>query len=425
MLNINKIKEDFPIFQFHPNLTYLDSAAMSLKPQSVIEAVDKYYCQYSANVFRGIYKLSEKATEEYEKVREKVAQFINAFQAKEVIFVRNTTEAINLIAYAWGRVNIKKGDEIVTTVMEHHSNFVPWQILAGEVGAVFKVIDINNEGYLNLGFDKLKIKNEKSKITIKNLKLLENIITKRTKVLALTYVSNVLGTINPVKEIIKLAKKINPRIITVVDAAQAVPHFKVDVKDLDCDFLAFSGQKMLGPTGAGVLWGKQEFLSSMSPFLFGGEMIREVYLDKTIFADIPHKFEAGTPHIAGIFGLGAAVDYLNKIGMDQLHQHEKELTGYAFSRLKEIKDLKIYGPLDFNYRGGVIAFNVKGVHPHDVAAILDEENICVRSGHHCAMPLHTRLKINASVRASFYLYNSKEDVNKLINGILKVKKLFK
>lgn len=425
MFDSNKIKADFPIFRFHPDLTYLDSAAMSLKPQPVIEAVDRYYHQYSANVFRGIYQLAENATEEYERVREKVAQFINAPKAEEIIFVRNTTEAINLVAYAWGRVNIEKGDEVVTTVMEHHSNFVPWQVLASETGGIFKVIDINERGYLDLNLDKFKMQNSNLKMTTQNSKFLEKIITKKTKILALTYVSNVLGTINPVKEIISAAKKINPKIITVVDAAQAVPHLKVDVKDLGCDFFAFSGQKMLGPTGVGVLWGKRELLESMPPFLFGGEMIKEVYLEKTIFADIPHKFEAGTPHIAGVFGLGAAVDYLNKIGMDKIRQHEKDLTQYALSKLDKLKDITIYGPKDINNRGGVISFNIKGVHPHDAAAVLDEENICVRSGHHCAMPLHTRLRINASVRASFYLYNSKEDVDKLINGLLKVKKLFK
>ncbi len=389
---------------------------MSLKPRLVIEAVDKYYQKYSANVFRGIYKLSEKATEEYENTRRKIAKFINARDEKEVIFVRNTTEAINLVAYAWGRVNIEKGDEIVTTIMEHHSNFIPWQILAGEVGPTFKVIDINEDGYLDLSLDKFKIQNSK---------LLESIITKKTKIFALTYVSNVLGTINPVKEIVAAAKKINPKIITVVDAAQAVPHMKIDVQGLGCDFLAFSGQKMLGPTGAGVLWGRKEILERVPPFLFGGEMIREVYLDRTVFADIPYKFEAGTPHIAGVFGLGAAVDYLTKIGMDKIREHEKNLTQYALTQLSNIKDLTIYGPKELESKGGVISFNLKGVHPHDVASVLDEDNICVRSGHHCAMPLHTRLKINASVRATFYLYNTKEDVDKLAQGLLKVAKIFK
>lgn len=410
MIDIKKLKKDFPIFSSVPNLVYLDSAAMSLKPKSVIEAVEKYYKEYSANVFRGIYQLSEKATQEYEAVRKKIARFINAFEEKEVIFVRNTTEAINLIAYAWGRVNIEKGEEIVTTIMEHHSNFVPWQVLSYESGSKFKIIDITEDGYLNLSSDGLKIN-------------LRNIITKKTKILALTYVSNVLGTINPVKEIIATAKKINPKLVVVVDAAQAIPHIKVDVQDLGCDFLAFSGQKMLGPTGAGVLWGKKIFLESMSPFLFGGEMIREVYLDKTIFAETPHKFEAGTPAIAQVIGLGAAVDYLFNLGMDNIRDHEKQLTQYALERLSEIKEITIYGPVDLNRRSGVITFNLKNIHPHDVAAILDEENICVRSGHHCAMPLHNRLGINASVRASFYLYNTKEDIDKLINGLLKAKKI--
>ena len=425
MFNISKIKNDFPIFKYHRQLTYLDSAAMSLKPKVVIEAEDNYYKKYSANIHRGIYRLSEKATEEYENVRRKIAQFINADSEKEIVFVRNTTEAINLVAYALGRVNLEKGDEIVTTIMEHHSNFVPWQALSNEVGAIFKVIDITDDGYLNLDAYKPKTQNPKSKITTKNLNFLESIITKKTKILALTYVSNVLGTINPVKEIIETAKKINPRIITVVDGAQAIPHYKIDVKDLGCDFLSFSGQKMLGPTGAGVLWGRKELLTQMSPFLFGGEMISEVYLNRTIFAQIPHKFEAGTPHIAGVIGLGAAVDYLTQLGLDKVRDHEKDLTAYALLKLAELKDVTIYGPKEIDRRAGVVTFNLKGVHPHDVAAVLDEENVCLRSGHHCAMPLHERLGIDASVRASFYLYNSKEDVDKLINGLLKVKKIFK
>jgi cysteine desulfurase/selenocysteine lyase len=423
MGEVKLIKKDFPIFDYHPDLVYLDSAAMSLKPRSVITAVDEYYRQYSANVFRGIYKLSEKATVEYEKTRRKVARFINAATEKEIIFVRNTTEAINLVAYAWGRLNIDHRDEMVTTVMEHHSNFVPWQVLAHEVGATFKIIDIDNDGYLDLGSDKLKIKNEKLKIAIQNSKL-DQIITKKTKILALTYVSNVLGTIVPVKKIIRMAKKINPKIITMVDAAQAVPHLSVDVQDLGCDFLAFSGQKMLGPTGAGVLWGKKELLEEMPPFLFGGEMIREVYLKRTVFAESPHKFEAGTPHIAGVIGLGAAVDYLEGIGMDVIQKHEKELTEYALAELQQIKNLTIYGPQDTKAKSGVIIFNMKGIHPHDVAQILDENHICVRSGHHCAMPLHLRLGVPATLRATFYIYNAKEDIDKLIAALARVKKIF-
>lgn len=403
MMDAKKIKKDFPIFTHHSNLVYLDSAAMSLKPLSVITAVDEYYRQYSANVFRGIYKLSEKATEEYENTRKKIALFINAGDEREIIFVRNTTEAINLIAYSWGRLNIKKGDEIVTTIMEHHSNFVPWQQLALENGAVFKVVDIDEEGCL-LPVDEA--------------------ISKKTKILALTYVSNALGTINPVKEIIEAAKKINPKIITIIDAAQAVPHMKVDVQDLGGDFLAFSGQKMLGPTGAGVLWGKQELLEAMPPFLFGGEMIKEVHLNKTIFNDLPHKFEAGTPHIAGVIGLRAAVDYLINLGMDEVKKHERELTLYALEKLNEIENLTIYGPNNVSLRSGVVILNIKGIHAHDVAAVLDEDNICVRSGHHCVMPLHRRLGIPASVRATFYVYNAKEDVDKLIAGLKRVKNFF-
>lgn len=408
-MDVSKIKKDFPIFQYNPQLVYLDSAAMSLKPSIVIDAINRYYQQYSANVFRGVYRLSEKATEEYENTRQKVKKFINARSEKEIIFVRNTTEAINLIAYSWGRMNVGHGDEIVTTVIEHHSNFVPWQQLAIENGAIFKVIDINDEGILDFG-DNIN---------------LEGIITKKTKILTLVYVSNALGTIIPLKRIIHAAKKINPKIIVIIDAAQAVPHIPVNVQDLGCDFLAFSGQKMLGPTGAGVLWGKEKLLEAMSPFLFGGEMIREVYLEKTVFAEIPHKFEAGTPHIAGVIGLGAAIDYLTNLGMDTIQQHEKELTAYALDQLKEIKDIVVYGPKDTKSKSGVIIFNIEDVHPHDVAQILDEVNICVRSGHHCTMPLHTRLGINASVRATFYLYNTKEDVDKLIKGLLQVKKILK
>lgn len=410
MINVQQIKKDFPIFTKNPDLVYLDSAAMALKPQSVINAVSEYYQEYSANVFRGVYKISEKATEAYEDTRKKVAKFINAKSEKEIIFVRNTTEAINLVAYSWGRINIERDSEIVTTVMEHHSNFVPWQVLAGENNAVLKVVDITNEGLLDLEQNNL----------INNL---EKIITKKTKILAIAYVSNALGTINPVKEVIQAAKKINPKIKTLVDAAQAVPHMPVDVQNLGCDFLAFSGQKILGPTGAGVLWAKQEILEEMPPFLYGGEMIREVHLNETKFAGLPHKFEAGTPHIAGVIGLGAVIDYISKIGMENIRIHERQLTQYALKELIKIKGLKIYGSKDVNHRSGVIIFNLGEIHSHDVSQILDEYNICVRSGHHCAMPLHERLGLLASVRATFYIYNNKKDINKLIEGIEKVRKL--
>lgn len=403
-------RNDFPLLKQKINgkrVVYLDSAAMALKPQSVISAVGKYYKEYTANVFRGVYRLSEKATQEYEETRKKIARFINAKSEKEVIYVRNATEAINLIAYAWGRLNINREDEIVTTIMEHHSNFVPWQQLCIENGATLKVVDIDNNGKLEMA----------------NCKL-ENIVSKKTKLLTITYVSNALGTINPVKKITTAAKKINPKIVVLVDAAQAVPHLKVDVTDLGCDFLTFSGQKMLGPTGAGALWGKMEILESMFPFMLGGEMIRTVSLDKTTFMPPPHKFEAGTPHIAGVIGLGAAVDYLSNYGIDKVQAHERKLTRYALKKLAEIKGLTIYGPKDSKVRSGAIIFNIKDVHAHDVAQILDEDNIYVRAGHHCTMPLHDRLGIPASVRATFYIYNTKEDIDMLVKGTHRVKKIF-
>lgn len=417
-------KKDFPIFQNNPQLVYLDSTATSLKPQVVLNALNDYYTKYSANVFRGVYRISEKATIEYEKVRKKVARFINAKSEKEIIFVRSTTEAINLVVYAWGRRNIKRGDEIVTTIMEHHSNFVPWQQLAAEKGARFQVIDIDEEGQLEG-----KTQNSKLKRTNKKLKI-DEIVSKSTKLLAITHISNVLGTINPIKEIIKSVKRINPKIKVLVDGAQAVPHMRVDVQDLGCDFYAFSGHKMLGPTGIGVLWARRELLEEMTPFNFGGEMIREVFVDHTEFKSPPHKFEGGTPHIAGAIGLGAAVDYLQSIGMDAVRRHEIEITAYTLRSLKGLKSLKVYGPKEAEQRGGVIAFNLftkngKLIHGHDVAQILDDSNICVRSGHHCAMPLHARLAVPATARASFYIYNTKEDVDKLIKGLEKVAYIFK
>lgn len=405
MIDAAKIKKDFPILGNDPALVYLDSAAMSLKPASVISAVTAYYEKYSANVFRGIYKISEKATREYERTREAVARFINAKSSKEVIFVRNTTEAVNLVAYSWGKGHIDERCEIVTTVMEHHSNFVPWQQLAFENGATLKIMDIDGQGYLQTDD-------------------LDTIITGKTKLLAITYVSNALGTINPLKEIIANAKRQNPGIMVMVDAAQAIPHLTVDVQELGCDFLVFSGQKMLGPTGAGVLWARQEILEAMPPFLFGGEMINEVHMDRTVFAPLPHKFEAGTPHIAGVIGLGAAVEYLARMGMDAVREHEKQLLIYALDRMRNFKGLTVYGPGDIDRRGAVITFTVDKIHPHDVAQILDESNICVRAGHHCAMPLHDRLKLEATVRASLYLYNTADDIDKLLIALEKAKRVF-
>ncbi|MCS6956239.1 MAG: SufS family cysteine desulfurase [Patescibacteria group bacterium] len=414
MIDFSKIKSDFPIFKKNPNLIYLDSTATSLKPQSVIDKLIEYYSSYSANIFRGVYKISEKATEEYEKTREIIADFINA-KKQEVIFTRNTTESINLIAYSLGRKIIEKNDEIIVSIMEHHANFVPWQVLSSEIGAVLKIIDIDEEGYL-------RIKNQKSKKIN-----LDEIITKKTKILALTYISNVLGTVNPIKEIIKSARKISPKIIIIIDSAQAVPHIKVDVKDLDADFIAFSSHKMMGPTGVGVLWGKEEILAEMFPFLYGGEMIEEVTIEKTTFKKPPYKFEAGTPSIAEVIGLSEAVKYLKKIGLENIRNHEKNLTQKTIKRLlEEFSDkIKIFGPKNIEDKGGIISFTFDNFHSHDIASILDSENIAVRAGHHCAMPLHQRLGILSTVRASFYVYNDEEDIEKLIIGLKKVYQILK
>jgi len=410
------IKKDFPIFKTHPELVYLDSGATSLKPQPVIDAIGAYYSRYSANIHRGLYTISEKASAEYEETRSVVASFINAPSPNEIIFTRGTTEGINLVASTVGidaNDAIDPDAEIVTTVMEHHANFVPWQQLAFNTGADFKVIDIGNN---------YELKNKTESVTIN----LSNSITKRTKIFALTLVSNTLGTINPVKEIIVAAKKINPAIITVVDAAQAVPHLAIDVQDLGCDFLAFSAHKMLGPTGVGVLWGRKELLDAMPPYQFGGDMINEVSLEKTTYAKVPHRFEAGTPHIAGVIGLKTAIIYLKQVGLNTIAKHEHALASYAIDQLKQTfgDQIRIIGPTDMKQRTGIVSFTFDTIHAHDVSQILDENNIAVRAGHHCTMPLHTRLGIGASTRASFYLYNTKEDVEKLVRGLKKVKKVF-
>lgn len=414
MFDTRKIRKDFPIFKRLINgkpIVYLDSTASSLKPKQVLAALMDYYQNYSVNIFRGIYKLSEEATAKYEQAREKVALFIGCKNPKEIVFVRNATEAINLVAYSWGRVNINKKSEIVSTVMEHHANIVPWQQLALETEATIKYIDFDENGMLDI--DGLK-----------------NAVTEKTKLLAITYVSNVLGTINPISEITKIVKKINPQIKILVDAAQAVSHMPVNVEELNCDFLAFSGHKMLGPTGVGVLWGKYNLLEEMIPYQTGGEMIEEVRLEKSRFKDPPYKFEAGTPHVAGAIGLAAACDYLSNLGMDKVREHDRELTEYALNNLSHLGlpaqagNLRIYGPKKAEEKGGVIAFNLKGIHAHDAAQVLDRDNVYIRSGHHCAMPLHKKLNISASCRASFYVYSTKEDVDKLLDGLKKVKKIF-
>lgn len=404
MINVSKIKKDFPIFEFDKSLTYLDSTATSLKPNRVINKGREYYSQYSANIFRGVYKISEKATEKYEESRAAISRFIGG-RPNEVVITRNTTEALNLVAYSMGRQIVSSGDEIATTIMEHHSNFVPWQTLALESGATFKIIDIDGEGNLNSD--------------------LNRVITRKTKILALTYVSNVLGTINPIKEIVAKAKKINPEIVTVVDAAQAAPHMKISVTDLGCDFLAFSSHKMLGPTGVGVLWGRYELLLEMFPFNYGGEMISEVHLDRTLFKAPPHKFEAGTPAIGEVIAFEAALDYLDGLGMENIREHEAALVRYATQKLKSSfgGEIEIMGPESYEARGGIISFTFGAYHAHDIAAILDEDNVAVRAGHHCAMPLHERLGVPSSVRASFYIYNDESDVNRLVESLKKVKKI--
>ncbi|OGG05739.1 cysteine desulfurase [Candidatus Gottesmanbacteria bacterium RIFCSPHIGHO2_12_FULL_40_13] len=408
MLDTKKIIPDFPILGKKINgkpLIYLDSTASSLKPAQVIRAMDDYYQRYGVNIFRGVYKLSETATEKYESARSTVASFIGSKEANEIIFVRNATEAVNLVAATWGEVNVDSQSNIISTVMEHHANIVPWQQLVKRKNAKLNYLDITEEGRLQPG-------------------QIENKINVNTRLIALTYVSNVLGTINPVAKIIKIIKEINPGVKILVDAAQAVPHMKIDVNNLGADFLVFSGHKMLGPTGIGVLWAKGEIMKDLPPYQTGGDMIREVYLDRTVFNDIPHRFEAGTPHIAGAIGLAEAVRYLDSLGMDKVRRHEEELAEYALSNLTGMKEITVYGPHTAGDRAAVVAFNAKGVHPHDMAQILDRDNICIRSGHHCAMPLHTRLQIPASCRASFYIYNTKKDVDLLIEGILKAKIFF-
>lgn len=401
------MKQDFPIFKHNTSLVYLDSAATSQKPQVVLDAIREYYETYNANVKRGIYPIAEKATAKIENARSRVAQFINAANTSEIIFVRNTTEAINLVAYSMS-YNLTEKNSIVTTIMEHHSNFVPWQQLALKKNADFLVFDIDGNGFLDLDSG---IKNYELRIM-------------NAKMLAITHVSNVLGTINPIKKIIQQVKRINPDILVLVDAAQSIPHMKVDVQELECDFLAFSGHKMMAGTGIGVLYGKKLLLDKMRPFLFGGEMIQEVHLDHTTFASLPHKFEAGTPDIAGIISLGVAIEYINRTGIENIRNHEKRLTEYAFNQMKKIDGLSIYGPEDFEKRSGVISFNVKGIHPHDIAQILGDMDICIRAGHHCAMPLHKRLGIHSSARISFYIYNDVSDIDIFVEGVKRVGKVF-
>jgi cysteine desulfurase/selenocysteine lyase len=401
------LRADFPILaqeiNGHP-LVYLDSAATSQKPSVVIDAVAAYYREYNANVHRGIYTIGEKATAAYEEARAKVARFINAPDAHEVIFTRNATEAINLVAYSWGRRNIERGDAIVLTEMEHHANLVPWQLLVQERDGDLEFIPITDDGILRLD-------------------VLEVLLRLKPKLVALTHVSNTLGTINPVAEVIEMAHAAGA--LVLVDGAQGAPHLPVDVQALGADFYAFSGHKMLAPMGSGALWARRELLEAMPPFLSGGEMIREVHLRRSDFNDIPWKFEAGTPAVGDAIGLGIATDYLSALGMDAVRAHETDLVAYALETLpREIPDIELYGPMDPSLRGGVVPFNLPGIHPHDVAQVLDRSGIAVRAGHHCTMPLHERLDLAATARASFNVYSTRDDIDALAAGLRDVQRVF-
>lgn len=405
-LNPEKIREDFPIYErkLHDNqpLIYLDSAATSQKPASVINAMDDYYRRMNANIHRGVHTLAEEATAAYENSRGRIANFIGAKKAREIIFTRNTTESINLVAQSWGRKNLSAGDVVILTEMEHHSNLVPWQMLAAEKELRLEFVQVGEDGLFDIGH-------------------FQTLLALNPKLVGFTHMSNVLGSIQPAKEIISLAHKAGA--IVLVDGAQSVPHLPVNVVDLDADFFAFSGHKMCGPTGIGVLYGKETLLEAMPPFLGGGDMIKKVFLRSFTPNDLPHKFEAGTPAIAEVIGLGAAVDYLSEVGMENVAAHEHSLAEYGMTRLTEVQGLRLIGPLA-KYRGSVFAFTLGNIHPHDVAQILDQRGIAIRAGHHCAMPLHQKLNISASSRASLYIYNTREEIDLLVDGLIKVKEIF-
>ena len=407
--SFENLRKDFPILKRtvrdNKPLVYLDNASTTQKPNQVIDSITDYYQNHNANIHRAVYALAEEATEAYEATRDKIASFINIQDRQEIIFVRGTTEAINLVAYSWGRSNIKEGDIIVTTEYEHHSNIVPWQLLTQEKRAKLEYIGVDDDGELILDdLDKL-------------------LATGKVKLVTFSLMSNVLGTITDAKKIIEKCKVAG--VPTLIDGAQAVPHMKVDLEKLGCDFFAFSGHKMLGPTGIGVLWVRKSILETMNPFHGGGDMIREVHKYETTWNDLPYKFEAGTPNIADVVGFGAAIDYLTKIGMDNVREHEIELTTYAIEKLSNIKGLHIYGTKDISKRGGVISFNFADVHPHDVAQIIDGEGIAIRSGHRCAQVLMERLNVAATSRASFYIYNTKSEIDVLVNSLNIVAKVFK
>ncbi len=413
MLDTSQIRADFPILrrQVHGKpLVYLDNAATSQKPEVVIQAMDDYYRRYNANIHRGVHTLAEEATAAYEKARRKVGRFINAYSPQEVVFVRNTTEAINLVALSWGRSNVGRGDVIILSVMEHHSNLVPWQLLAQATASRLEFVSLDSEG----------------RLVVDDLEQLLDEFGTRVKLVGVSGMSNVLGTINPVAEIAARAHEVGA--LLLVDGAQSVPHIPVDVRQIGADFLAFSGHKMLGPTGIGALWSRKEILQAMPPFLGGGDMIKSVHLRESEWNDIPHKFEAGTPNMAHAVGFGAAIDYLNGLGMTSVQAHEQAIAAYALERLSTVPYLRVYGPPAAE-RGGVITFNLirNGellIHPHDLASILDREGIAIRAGHHCAQPLMEHYDVPATARASFYVYNTEDEVDKLVAALLKAQSIF-
>ncbi|MDW0120399.1 MAG: cysteine desulfurase [Nitrososphaeraceae archaeon] len=407
VVNSYELRNDFPIFKKKINgkeLVYLDNASTTQKPYSVINSITDFYSNYNSNIHRAVYQLAEEATTLYEQSREKIANFINV-RPEEIVFTRNTTESINLIAHSWARTNLKKDDGVAITELEHHSNIVPWQILSQEIGTRLEYVGIDENGFLDLEY------------------LIELISSKKVRLVSLSHMSNVLGTIVPIERIIKIAHEND--IPVLVDGAQSVPHMPVDVKNMDCDFLVFSAHKMLGPTGVGVLYAKKEFLEKMRPFMGGGDMIKEVFKFHTNYNEVPYKFEAGTPNIADVVGFGAAIDYLEKIGMENIRKHEIDLTEYALESMLSINHLTVYGPRDPNYRGGVISFNIADIHPHDLATIMNDHGIAIRSGHHCAQVLMQRLDVPATSRASFYIYNTKEEIDKFVNAIKEAGRIFK
>lgn len=406
VLDPHLIKNDFPVFKRRVNgkpLIYLDNAATSQKPESVINSIDNYYRNHNSNIHRGVHTLSYESTVMYEEAHQKVAEFIGAEDWRNIIFTRNATESINLLAYGWGLHNLKEGDEILITIMEHHSNIVPWQMLRDLKGIKINVLGVDEKG---------------------NLKLddLPGLLSERTKLVSVIHASNVLGTVNPVKYITQEAKKVGA--LVLIDAAQSIPHLSIDVNDIGCDFLVASGHKMLGPTGIGFIYGRTELLQDMEPFMYGGDMIEKVTIEKTTWNELPWKFEAGTPNIVGGIGLGVAVDYLQNIGLTNIYNHEEELLTYALEKMAEYDWIKIYGHKSDSQSVGVISFNIEGIHPHDVAGMLDEQGIAVRSGHHCAQPLMRVLSMDFAARVSFYLYNTKEEIDLCIETLKKIKKLF-